>query len=227
MHCAKFRRCSGSLITVTCDQSDHVEGSNRSASAQTGRLDRRLGVSGIGVDRLPDQPLGRLLEIKPEVRVQLRELPPHKTVWKSVAAPHDRRRALPRTPEGPHAITPTQGDETAGPTIWSGRLNFISMGGSRGLTSSSLALSRSTAASAAPRSPSVVAPKYSASSLMRLVFDQHTVAVNHRSTSSIYHRNQQRSARQSSSAQSTHLAALAGSFAYDSVIWHSRSVLLR
>src|SRR6516165_1423872 len=49
-------------------------------------------------------------------------------------------------------------------------------------------------------------------------------AVNHRSTSSIYHRNQQRSARQSSSAQSTHLAALAGSFAYDSVIWHSRSV---
>ena len=82
MHCAKFRRCSGSLITVTCDQSDHVEGSNRSASAQAGRLDRRLGVSGIGVDRLPDQPLGRLLEIKPEVRVQLRELPPHKTVWK-------------------------------------------------------------------------------------------------------------------------------------------------
>ena len=82
MHCAKFRRCSGSLITVTCDQSDHVEGSNRSASAQTGRLDRRLGVSGIGVDRLPDQPLGRLLETKPEVRVQLRELPPHNSMEK-------------------------------------------------------------------------------------------------------------------------------------------------
>src|SRR6267142_4988411 len=46
---------------------------------------------------------------------------------------------------------------------WSGKLNFISTAGSRRQASSSLAFSRSAAASAASRSPAVVAPKYSAS----------------------------------------------------------------
>ena len=94
--------------------------------------------------------------------MQVRKLPPHHGVEKAARRPdHYRGRALPRISERPNAITPAQGDEQSDRPLVR-QLNFISTAGSR-RQASYLAFSRSAAASAASRSPAVVAPKYSAS----------------------------------------------------------------
>ncbi|MEY9318759.1 hypothetical protein ABIF29_005558 [Bradyrhizobium elkanii] len=111
---------------------------------------------------------------------QVGKLPPHHGVEKAARRPdHDRRRALPRISERPDAITPARAMNSR-TDHWSGRLNFISIGGSRRLTSSSLAFSSSAAASAASRSPrrgrAEIERLHLFQPIAKLVFDPHALA---------------------------------------------------
>src|SRR5579863_2780706 len=131
---------AGGLITTTPGQNDHrrtarasgVELESRTRadqdwpSSQAGWFDRRLGVSSIGVNRLADQPFCGLLEIQPEIRVQVGKLPPYHGIEKaSRRSDHDRRRALPRISEWPNAIAPAQGDEQPDrPLVWQAELHL-------------------------------------------------------------------------------------------------------
>src|SRR5208283_1545240 len=76
---------------------------------QPDRLGSDLGVGRIGVDRLPDQSLRRLLEIGPEIGMHVGELPPHHRIKQaSRRLDHDRRAALPRIPERLEPIAATK-----------------------------------------------------------------------------------------------------------------------
>lgn len=87
----------------------------------------RLGIIGVGVDRLADQPFGRRLEVHPEIGMHVGKLPPDHGIEKPARRPHhDRGLALARIAVGFQVIAAAECDEQPDrPGVGHGEFHFL------------------------------------------------------------------------------------------------------